>query len=104
MAGHAFNPSTEEVEARLLMEFQASQVLHNEMLPKKGDGGGRGAWQVCWCSGKARRKELQARLHYAVNSKTPKDTYQAHPALKLLKEKRGYCSSKAMLLRHKPLP
>lgn len=87
LVGHAFNPSTEEVEARLLMKSQDSQCYIVKHCQKKGVG--VGAWQVCWCSRKARRKELQARLGYMVNPKTLKDTYQDHPASKLLKEKKG---------------
>lgn len=95
MAGHAFNPSTEEVEARLLMEFQASQVLHSEMLPKKGDGGGGGgmAGKLVQWQGKEEKTPGQTTLCGELQD--TQGYIPRPPCLKTLKRKKGILQFKS---------
>lgn len=61
LVGHAFNPSTEEVEARLLMKSQDSQCYIVKHCQKKW-GGGMAGMLVQW-KGKEERTPGQTGLH-----------------------------------------
>lgn len=56
-----------------------SETLSSPPTPKRGAC-------VCWCSGKARKKEFRARLGHKVNSKTAEDIYEDQPASKIFKK------------------
>lgn len=90
------NPSTEEVEARLLMEFQASQVLHSEMLPKKGGMAvGEGAWQVKLVQWQGKEERTPGQTTLCGELQDTQGYIPRPPCLKTLKRKKGILQFKS---------